>query len=383
MVHFSNPRTRHPFHMHDMIRGQPAFVEEALERTGGADLGPFVGRSRELIVTGCGTSFHAAAYGARVLQEAVGSRGVVRAVHAYDLAYGLRPSRGATVLGVRERETDRTWVIGSTHDRSWANTMSYTMQLAVFAALAARLGGPEWSGVRRGLRALPHSLETALECEVSIREIARGVARRDRVTFLGSGLDAITALEAALKIRETCSLPASGYHMEQLLHGPCLSVDRRESVVMLRSRDDGARAEAIRKSMMRFGALVTTIGEASDAEIRLPSTERFLRPIVSIVPLQFLAYYSALERRANPDIMRTDIPRYRAGLRDAVPVRDLLGRQLLLVEGDQDAEGVVVEEGLSVLVIEQKFFGQQLRSGGFAAVRWRSERHAADSGSLD
>ena len=347
MVHFSNPRTRHPFHMHDMIRGQPAFVEEALERTGGADLGPFVGRSRELIVTGCGTSFHAAAYGARVLQEAVGSRGVVRAVHAYDLAYGLRPSRGATVLGVShsgstpttnaalrraarggartlglcglpgsdmERETDRTWVIGSTHDRSWANTMSYTMQLAVFAALAARLGGPEWSGVRRGLRALPHSLETALECEVSIREIARGVARRDRVTFLGSGLDAITALEAALKIRETCSLPASGYHMEQLLHGPCLSVDRRESVVMLRSRDDGARAEAIRKSMMRFGALVTTIGEASDAEIRLPSTERFLRPIVSIVPLQFLAYYSALERRANPDIMRTDIPRYRAWL---------------------------------------------------------------------
>jgi len=78
---------------------------------------------------------------------------------------------------------------------------------------------------------------------------------------------------------------------------------------------------------------------------------------------------------AYPSIARGD--------RDAVPVRDLLGRQLLLVEGDQDAEGVVVEEGLSVLVIEQKFFGQQLRSGGFAAVRWRSERHAADSGSLD
>ncbi len=213
-----------------------------------------------------------------------------------------------------ERETDRTWVIGSTHDHSWANTMSYTTQLTAFAALAARLGGPGWSGVRRGLRALPHSLETALECEVSIREIARGVARRDRVTFLGSGLDAITTLEAALKIRETCSLPASGYHTEQVLHGPCLSVDRRESVVMLRSRDDGVRAETIRKSLVRFGARVTTIGEASDAEIRLPATERVLRPIVSIVPLQFLAYYSALERHANPDIMRTDIPRYRAGL---------------------------------------------------------------------
>jgi len=69
--------------------------------------------------------------------------------------------------------------------------------------------------------------------------------------------------------------------------------------------------------------------------------------------------------------------------RDAVPVRDLLGRQLLLVDGDQDPQGVVVEEGLSVLVVEQKFFGPQLRSRGLAAVRWRSERHAADSGSLD
>ncbi len=342
MVRFSSPRTRHPFHMYDMIRGQPAFVRETLERSGDADLRTFVGRRREMIVTGCGTSFHAATYGAQVLQEAVGSARVVRAVHAW-----LQPSSGATVLGVShsgstpttnlalrraarggartlglcglpgsemEKESDRTWVIGSTHDRSWANTMSYTTQLTAFAALAARLGGAQGSGVRRGLRALPHSLETTLECEASIREIAIGVARRDRVTFLGSGLDANTALEAALKIRETCSLPASAYHIEQVLHGPCLSVDRRESVVMLRSRDDGARAAAIRKSMMRFGARVTTIGDSPDAEIRLPPAERILRPIVSIVPLQFLAYYAALERRANPDIMRTDIPRYRAGL---------------------------------------------------------------------
>src|SRR6266508_2451405 len=84
--------------------------------------------------------------------------------------------------------------------------------------------------------------------------------------------------------------------------------------VMLRSRDDGARAEAIRKSMTRFGARVTTIGDSPDAEIRLPPAERILRPIISIVPLQFLAYYAALERRANPDIMRTDIRRYREGL---------------------------------------------------------------------
>ncbi len=52
MVRFSSPRTRHPFHMYDMIRGQPAFVRETLERRGAADLRPFLGPRRDLIVTG-------------------------------------------------------------------------------------------------------------------------------------------------------------------------------------------------------------------------------------------------------------------------------------------------------------------------------------------
>ncbi len=347
MVSFPDPRDRPPFYMHDMIRGQPQYVAETLGRLEGVRTEDVLGRNPTIVITGCGTSFHSAMYGAEVLQEALGTTKVVGAVHAYDLAHGVGSLRRSTVLGVShsgststtnlalrragrmgartfglcglprsdmERETSRSLVIGSVHDRSWANTMSYTTQLAAFAALAVNAGGASWAGVRRPLRGLPTALARALECEGAVRRIAATVARRDRVTFLGSGLDTITALEAALKIRETCSLPASGYHTEQLLHGPCLSVDRRESVVMLRSRDDGARAEAIRKSMTRFGARVTTIGDSPDAEIRLPPAERILRPIISIVPLQFLAYYAALERRANPDIMRTDIRRYREGL---------------------------------------------------------------------
>jgi len=346
MVAFPNPRSRHPFHMHAMIRGQPAFIAETLRRVDAANPESFLGKPRRLFVTGCGTSFHAATYGARVLQEAFPFHPII-AAHAYDLAYGGSAPSDATVLGVshsgstpttnralhraRRRgcrtiaicglsatemaaEADAVLVIGSTHDRSWANTMSYTTQLTAFAALGARGGGHVGNAIGPSLGRLPQSIEKTLACEPRMRWLAAAVARRSRVTILGSGLDEVTAVEAALKIRETCSLPASGYHTEQVLHGPCLSVDRRESVVMLRSRDDGARSEAIRKSMVRFGARVTTIGDAPDANIRLPSTERVLRPIVSVVPLQFLAYYAALERRANPDIMRTDIPRYRAGL---------------------------------------------------------------------
>src|SRR5713101_6102549 len=66
MVAFPNPRRRHPFHMHDMILGQPAFVAEALRRTAAADVSSFLGTPRRLVLTGCGTSFHAATYAARV-----------------------------------------------------------------------------------------------------------------------------------------------------------------------------------------------------------------------------------------------------------------------------------------------------------------------------
>src|SRR2546425_1382890 len=99
MVAFPDPRRRHPFHMHDMILGQPAFVAEALRRTAAADGSSFLGRPRRLVLTGCGTSFHSAMYGARVFQEVMPSVPVL-AIHAYDLAYGPSVPANTTVLGV-------------------------------------------------------------------------------------------------------------------------------------------------------------------------------------------------------------------------------------------------------------------------------------------
>jgi len=208
---------------------------------------------------------------------------------------------------------DHILVIGTTHDRSWANTMSYTTQLIAFASLAAQQRG-DWAAVTRGIARLPRLMRETLLTESAIRRLARRVARHDKITFLGAGLDEITVFEAALKIRETCGLTASAYHPEQFLHGPFLSLDRDESVVFLRSREDGKRADVARSALLKTGASVTTIGEHPRASIRIPSTHPYLRPIVSVIPMQFLAYYVALARHANPDIMRTDIPRLRAGV---------------------------------------------------------------------
>ena len=347
MVRFEHPRSRHPFHMHDRILGQPAFVRETLHRVKRADARGLVGSSRTLLVTGCGTSFHAAQIGASLLQRALGAAAAVHAVHAYDLLHGFVLPADATVLGVSHSGATSTTnqalalarragvaarglcglpdapmsevaeelvVIGSVHDHSWANTMSYTCQLAAFAALAEALAGEPGDLFPSGTDGIPALLTQSLGCEARVRRLAKRVAAHARVTYLGSGLDEITALEGALKIRETCSLPAVGYHVEQFLHGPFLSLDRREAVVALRSSDDDDRETEILRGLARTGAEVAVLGEAADAEIRLPVVEAALRPILSVVPLQFLAYYAALEREANPDVMRSDVPRYRPGL---------------------------------------------------------------------
>jgi glucosamine--fructose-6-phosphate aminotransferase (isomerizing) len=347
MALFPRPRRRHPFYMVEMIRGQPEFVRETLRRVADGRAASVLRKTRHLILTGCGTSFHAAWYGARILQRAVGSRAVVEAVSAYDLAYGQPQSGGATVVGVShsgstpttnralararteghitlgvcgvsgspmEDIVDEVFVIGSVHDRSWANTMSYTTQLAGFAGIAARVAGTGLSAVSAMVPRIPAALSRAIACEDSVRRLAIRVAAKPRVTFLASGWDDITVLEAALKIRETCGLPASGYPLEQFLHGPFLSIDSSEAIVVLRGAEDGRRAQTILHALRKTGASLEVIGEHPGMAIRLPRIHPWLRPILSVVPMQFLAYYAALARRTNPDIMRTGIPRLRAGV---------------------------------------------------------------------
>jgi len=346
MVSFPDPKPGHPYHMYAMMHGQPQFIAETRDRVRGTDFVERLRGLRHLVLTGCGTSFHAAMYGARILQAALGPSCLVQAIHAYDVAYtsilqgapavlgvshsGSTPTtnralsrakrRGLGTLSVSglpetpmERIADDTLVIGSLHDRSWANTMSYTTQLTAFATLAGQ-SRRSWADLRGGLRALPAAVEHALRTEAAIKRLSRKIARKERVTFLATGWDHITALESALKIRETCGMTASAYHAEQFLHGPFLSIDRGESILFLRSREDGTRADIVGRALAKSGAEVTLIGEHRQASIRTPRVHPYLRPIASVIPLQLLAYYAALARHSNPDIMRTDIPRLRAGV---------------------------------------------------------------------
>src|SRR3989454_11906148 len=99
MALFPSPRRRHPFYMVEMIRSQPDFVRETLRRVADGRAVSILRGTRHLILTGCGPSFHAATYGASILQPAFGARAVVEAVHAYDLAYGKPAPIAAAIVG--------------------------------------------------------------------------------------------------------------------------------------------------------------------------------------------------------------------------------------------------------------------------------------------
>src|SRR5688500_15675083 len=107
VVAFSERRQRHPFYMHSMIHSQPDAIREALDRVPANRPEGLSRRTPRLVLTGCGTSFHGAMYGARILQSVEGGQGLVEAIQAYDLAYGKMP-RKATVLGVSHSGTTPT-----------------------------------------------------------------------------------------------------------------------------------------------------------------------------------------------------------------------------------------------------------------------------------
>src|SRR5437016_14167454 len=138
--------------------------------------------------------------------------------------------------------------------------MSSTSQLSAVAALSSEIR-PGIPDLDRAIRGISRRVRTALSTDRKVRALARSVARADRITFLGASWDEITALEAALKIRETCGLSASGYHPEQFLHGQLLSIQPGEPVVARSSREEGARANVIRGTLTKTGSKVTIVTE--------------------------------------------------------------------------------------------------------------------------
>ncbi|HXI79569.1 MAG TPA: SIS domain-containing protein [Verrucomicrobiae bacterium] len=366
-------RSGPPFHMTEMIAAEPYVAERILARfadpqgpagrLAGA-IGQAASSGASIIVTGCGTSEHAAQGVALIIREALRAGGLpsgptaVVAAQAFELA--LDPPTGGLVIGVSHEGGTaatihaleaaleagaRTAVITASAgspaaeaagpelvletvelDHGWCHTIGYVSPLLAGAAIGAHVSGhPIDPGLVRDLLAAGAADEAGAE------RIAAAVG--DAVTLLtvGSGADRPAARELGLKIEEASWLPSTMRDLETFLHGHLPATDDSTGLVLILTdrdhRDERlARARqalaAARVVGLRAAAIVTRdVDAALDAELTpagrlvVDETPDLPAPVAALLgtvtPLQLLTERIARARGTNPDLIRREDPVYR------------------------------------------------------------------------
>ena len=199
-----------------------------------------------------------------------------------------------------------------------ASTKAFTAQLSVLAILAlsaakARghlLPGDEAKFVR-SLLALPRKVTQALEAAPQVKEIARKIADKRDVLFLGRGRYYPLALEGALKLKEVSYIHAEGYAAGELKHGPIALIEKGLPVIVVAPKDElfektisnveEVRARGAEIILISDAAGIKAAGKRADHVIELPDGDEISLPILSAIPLQLLAYYVALTRGTDVD----------------------------------------------------------------------------------
>ncbi|MEM2969845.1 MAG: SIS domain-containing protein [Candidatus Bathyarchaeia archaeon] len=143
-------------------------------------------------------------------------------------------------------------------------------------------------------------------------KLAEKYKQKNVIFILGSGPNYATALEAALKLKETCMVFAEGFATREFLHGPMRLVDERTLVIMFVSPNELETELELCRSLRSFGAPVVLITEkdvscaglfeAADDVILVPSgLPEVFSPLLYVVPIQLFAYYNSVLRGLNPD----------------------------------------------------------------------------------
>jgi len=198
-----------------------------------------------------------------------------------------------------------------------ASTKAFTTQLAALFTLAVTLARvrnrvtPEKeSGYIDALRHLPGSVQHALNLEPQVAEWARVFAPRHHALFLGRGIHYPIALEGALKLKEISYIHAEAYPAGELKHGPLALVDNDMPVVVIAPND--ALLEKVKSNMQEvrarggqlfvFADLDSHFAESEGVHvIRTPRHVGVLSPIVHAIPVQMLAYHTALHKGTDVD----------------------------------------------------------------------------------
>ena len=330
------------------LRGRILF-EKGTSKLGG--LTEVVGRlvnSKRIIITACGTSWHAGLVGEYMLEQFC--RIPTEVEYASEFRYrnpiisqddtiffisqsgetadtlaALREAKlkGALVLGICNvvgssiaRETMAGVFTHAGPEIGVASTKAFTSQLVVLALItlliARRKNMSQVDGraIAEELMALPDKINSILKLNDQIEKIASEFYDTDNFLYLGRGYNFPVALEGALKLKEISYIHAEGYPAAEMKHGPIALIDENLPVVFIAPKDSTydkivSNIEEVKARGGRTIAIATendnTIDSLVDYTIKVPSTIRMLMPILTVIPLQLLAYHIAVKKGLNVD----------------------------------------------------------------------------------
>jgi glucosamine--fructose-6-phosphate aminotransferase (isomerizing) len=302
----------------------------------------------KIFITACGTSYHAGLIGEYMIEEYC--RLPVEVEYASEFRYrdpiieenhlvvaisqsgetadtlaAVREAKrkGATVMGLVNvvgstiaRETHGGTYIHAGPEIGVASTKAFTSQVTALALLTVMIARTKTMSAEAGrrivqeMKALPKKVEAALQCDPVVKKIASEFKDKTNFLYLGRGYNFPVALEGALKLKEISYIHAEGYPAAEMKHGPIALIDKDMPVVVIATRDSTYEKiiSNIEEVKARKGRVIAVVSDGDeklskmvDYTIPIPSTFNFLQPIISIIPLQLLAYHIAVMRGCNVD----------------------------------------------------------------------------------
>ncbi|XOD67753.1 MAG: glutamine--fructose-6-phosphate transaminase (isomerizing) [Flavobacteriales bacterium Tduv] len=239
-------------------------------------------------------------------------------------AIKLAKKKGAFVFGVCNvvgssiaRLTDAGAYTHAGPEIGVASTKSFTAQITVLILLALKIGkhrgkleNSRYHALCKEMQFIPERIKEALDTNTAVREISEIYKDASNFLYLGRGLGFPVALEGALKLKEISYIHAEGYPAAEMKHGPIALIDENMPVVVIATKR-GHYEKIVSNSQeikARKGRIIAVISQGdsqvrvlADHVIEVPEVAEELSPLVTTIPLQFLAYHIALMRGANVD----------------------------------------------------------------------------------
>ena len=308
--------------------------------------------AKNIIIVACGTSWHAGLIGKQLIEQLCRRRVEVEyasefryrnpVIEADDVVIAISQSgetadtlaaielakqAGALVFGIVNvvgssiaRESDTGIYIHVGPELGVASTKAFTGQVAVLVMLALALGlelgtldKKEYCRTITELAAIPDKMKKTLQTNDYIKDLAKIYTYASNFLYLGRGFNYPVALEGALKLKEISYIHAEGYPAAEMKHGPIALVDANMPIVFLATHHQLYQKiiSNMREVLARNGRILAIVTEGDDEvkkiardTIEVPPTLALLAPLLSVLPLQMLAYHIAVLKGLDVDMPR-------------------------------------------------------------------------------